>query len=191
MDQQYYFYGRPIVAPVTFSSMKKFYDNRRLDLKRSVATTPHVRFTWSFRVVPGDCTEMFSIMMSGEFEEFDFTVPQMLSPERNHSALIGSIIDHVPAGSTTIPVSAGLILPSTFIRFSNHQKIYMVKTRKDPLGSTMSIFPELQVSLSSANTFNYGNNVVARVMYAPDTVRGITFSDGVLSDPGTISLEEN
>jgi hypothetical protein len=93
---------------------------------------------------------------------------------------------------TTVAVS-GLLPKGSFIKFSNHDKLYMVTADADfNLGSNapINIFPKLQVALTTSHTVKTGSAAILTYYRSIDNTAGITFTDGVLSSLGSITLIE-
>lgn len=76
-----------------------------------------------------------------------------------------------------------------FVRFGNHSKVYLV-TADSPTGAASKIFPPLKAALTASVAVYTDNRVTLTAMYDKDHVGGITFTDGVLADPGSSTYIE-
>jgi len=137
---------------------------------------------------------MLSSLLNGYSEVLEVLVPQIYRMNSKYKTTSTSNIavgSNVSAGATAIPVSNnnGTVYKGEFIKFSNHTKVYVVT--QDLVGNgTLNIFPNLVSPVVTSNTVNYGNNVKMKVRYDIDTAIGIQYTDGILSDPGTVKLIE-
>jgi hypothetical protein len=107
------------------------------------------------------------------------------------TALLPNISDVSISGIT------GLIPKGTFIRFSNHTKVYMVAANATGLGATavtLQIYPKLRVAVDAAatppTTFTYKDDVLLNCVYDTDNIIGMLYSDGIMMDMGSVRLVE-
>jgi len=96
-------------------------------------------------------------------------------------------------GATTLNI-AGLsggqnMAKGEFISFGSFSKVYLV-TIPGSVGSGVGIFPPLVDDIPSGTTVNIGDSVTLRAYYDTNVQLGIRYSDGVLSDPGTVRFIE-
>jgi hypothetical protein len=93
------------------------------------------------------------------------------------------------------PYTIYFLPKGSFIKFSNHNKIYMTTNNiETPGGSvTLQLYPTLRSNVT-ANTSLYhpGSSIKPTLQYYRDleTLQGITYEDGVIVNPGTIKLIE-
>jgi hypothetical protein len=182
----YTFQGARIVAPVSFETDELLLVNNTLTMKQQRMTLPGQRWRVSFRVQPQPNANILVHMLPRLVTSFDFTVPQPDNPKL-FSALTGNVTAAASAGATGFQTSA-TVPAGRFIKFNNHNKVYMVLSQQ---GTAVTLYPALQATLATTNTFTYGNNVLMKTYYDDEQVRGITFENGLLSDPGVIMLVED
>jgi hypothetical protein len=76
-----------------------------------------------------------------------------------------------------------------FIRFSSDSKVYLVVASGSG-GSNIKIKPPLRNALTSGATITVGNSVTMQARYDSTVSLGISYTDGVMSDPGSVKLVE-
>jgi hypothetical protein len=183
---QYTFQGARIAAPVSFETDEILFVNNTLSLKQERVSFTGQRWRVSFGVESQPNAAILVHMLTRLTSTFEFNVPQPDNPFLSES-LTAAVTASSAAGSTSF--STGATVPvGRFIRFNNHNKVYMVTGQS---GSVVSVYPALESAVSSSVNFNYGINTTMRVFYDESQVRGITFENGVVSNPGTITLVEN
>jgi hypothetical protein len=182
----YRFQGARIVAPVTFETDEILFVNNTLAVRQERISLFGQRWKVTFEVEPEPNANILVHMLPRLAATFEFNVPQPDNPLL-FEALTGSTTGVANAGVTGFGTAA--VLPAgRFIRFANHNKVYMVTGYN---AGVATVYPSLEAAIPSGTSFSYGNNVNMRVFYDESQVRGITFNDGVLSSPGTITLIEN
>lgn len=180
------------VVPLTFRSNKPVFITDTLSLKRSrKARTAH-RWELETRVMPmqgGAENLMVSLISADSMDPISVIVPQNTGvTKRRTSVATPSATGALGASQVTVANNAGLIPKGSFIRFSNHSKIYM--TKNDITGNGLvNIFPTLRMAVN-ATTFNFREDVIMPCYYDTDVVKGMVYEDGILMDPGVIKLIE-
>ena len=86
-------------------------------------------------------------------------------------------------------VGSGVIPAGSFIKFSNHSKVYLTESTVNGSGSTR-IHPGLIQSVPSSTGIQHGSNCFLTYSRDVNDIKGITFSDGILSNAGTVNLVE-
>ena len=87
-------------------------------------------------------------------------------------------------------VSDGVISKGSFIKFSNHAKIYMVTADVAAGTVPVSIYPTLRSAVAITDTFKTGASATLTYYRDVSNLRGLTFTDGILSSTGTVNLVE-
>jgi hypothetical protein len=96
----------------------------------------------------------------------------------------------IPAGASNFAViGANSLVAGEFIQFTDHSKVYLVVSGGSS-GKDVTVVPPLRVAVSAGTRLVLGGNVTMHASYNVDTQLGITYKDGVLSDPGTVKLVE-
>jgi len=192
----YYFEGEKILAPLTINSNEPMFDADTISLKKQRAGQNAQRWELSFNIVSEDPSNLLVNTIANFDSANTMVMPQIKTIEDRLTAL-GTINASGSSGSTSITVSktsgnSGLIPKGYFIKFSNHNKIYMVLSDVDLNGTgntSVNIYPAL-VSNISNNSINLKSSTTIRYYRDISDIKGITFSDGVLSDIGTINIIE-
>jgi len=137
-------------------------------------------------------------------------MPQLPSVVKGTDAsTVLPIISDVAVGSSTVTINSdGYVKKGAFFKFSNHDKLYLLTSEvlvtevitTDVFGNTtvtyedveqeISFFPPLQTAVTTAHTVRTGEAVQFSYYRDLSNAQGITFTDGILSSPGTISLIE-
>jgi len=160
---KYYFEGYEIVAPLTITSNEPMFDADTVSLRKQRAAQNAQRWELSFNIVtttPADA--LLSIV------DFD-TEQTMTMPQLN------DVNDRLT--SFNYPKGA-------FVTGSNN-KVYMVKTDASSIVAS-NLYP----TPPSGLTYSTVPNATIRYLRDVSDLRGITFNDGILADPGTITIIE-
>ena len=123
-------------------------------------------------------------VMNGYNTVFDIRMPQIYRGAGTYTT--GSFSASGAAGASIVSISGGSIPKGEFVRFSSHNKVYMVTT--DSSGGSLSIFPKLKSAVSGA--MEVGDSVNFKATYDPSTILGMTYQNGILGDPGTVTFIE-
>lgn len=144
---------------------------------------------------------MINLITKGYTEGVKVRIPQNIIAVKKLVDLSGQpltsgiITSAASAGTTQISVSGftGTIPAGLFIKFSNYNKLYMVRTdciRTSTTGTvTLNIYPALRFPVINTTQVIY-NEVDVDFYYDTDVVRGMVYEDGILMDPGVIKLVE-
>jgi len=150
------------------------------------------RWEISFTTVTTEDTEADFILgtVTGLTTTDTMVMPQLPSVVKNNTAtanLTISVAQTAGASSVTV-VSDGVIQKGSFIKFSNHDKLYMVTADVSAGTAPISIHPKLKQAVATTDTMLTGDSVLFTYFRDIDNLTGLTFSDGVLSQAGTITL---
>lgn len=122
----------------------------------------------------------FIMKQGGKFDSFT-VVPPSISSTRGTASGTTTVADIISsdfstaATSSTVPItndgtSSGTLKTGDLIKFSNHDKVYMLTDDVNLDGSTivgLPIFPTLRTAVSSSTTVQY-NNVPFKVFLTSD-----------------------
>jgi len=160
------------------------------------------RWELEFKVIMADASSTFADMVSTFHDKLTLEMPQLnVRGEAISSGTSTSSITTFSGtqlvGDSTIAIS-GLGLGNTinkgrFIKFSNHDKIYLLTETVTGDGSDfLNIYPSLRTSVAGSTQILYRDtDAITLSAYRDITnVQGITYTDGVLSELGTINLIE-
>jgi hypothetical protein len=182
----YTFQGARIIAPVSFETDEILFVNNTLSVRQERVSLFGQRWRVTFEVAPSTNANILVHMLPRLTSTFEFNVPQPDNPSLNQS-LTSTTTAQATAGTNGF--QSGVTIPTgRFIRFATHDKVYMVLSSA---AGVTTVYPGLEDTMPSGTSFNYGTNVNMRVFYDESQVRGITFENGRLSNPGTITLVEN
>lgn len=196
----YYFEGSPIVAPLTIESNEPVFVADTVNLKQQRASQGAQRWELSFQIQTKDIEEDYFVgMVTGIKDAKTMIMPQLLSVDKKVTVTTNGSASATSAGADSVLINfsqASRLLPKgSFIKFSNHSKIYMVtaNVNTQTTAVSVSIYPELkQAILASTTVYHPGSSTKPVLQYYRDleTLQGITYEDGVLVNPGTIKLIE-
>jgi len=205
MAQTYYYNGSPILAPFQIRSNEPVFSADTASLKHFRTGQGVQRWEMSFEIETSDNSVD---MLLGQIDAAD-AVQTMIMPQMREAL---ANFTHTSSGNRTIAVNgahtttdttiaynmggssgamSGVVSKGSFIKFSNSDKVYLVKQNATTGGSgTLHIHPPLQKALTGSETVAVGDNCTFAYFTQPDNITGITFSDGFISSPGTITLLE-
>jgi len=191
----YYYKGSLIVTPFTILSNEPFFDMTTVSLKTQRASQDHQRWELNFVTVDTPDTEVDTLLgaITGLDSSETMIMPQLPSVDKARTTSGDMTITAITSsGATSVPIgnNNGNLLPKgSFIKFSNHDKIYI--TTADRLSNgVVNIYPALRQSLTTSHTCKTGSDVILTYFRSIDNATGITFTDGVLSNVGSITLVE-
>jgi hypothetical protein len=188
----------PFVAPMEIKSNTPVFGQDSLSLKRYVSRRGKAqRWEITTNLMPTNNSADFLThnIVNNSSKVVDILMPQLLlSNFSTYQGVVRVTSDTLP-GVTEVNVTflngTGTLVKGEFVQFSNHDKIYLVTETRQNSG-LIKIFPELRIAVDNNTTLKYRNNgqVILRAFYDLDTIFGIKFVDGILSDPGSITFVE-
>lgn len=184
------------VAPMSIISNRPVFVADTLSLRRQTTSQGVQRWEIKTNVEPSNSSaDLLVHSVTNSFDNIiDIQMPQVYRVG-NLGTTTTSIItvnsSTVNKGSTQVVITGnnGIIRKGEFIQFANHDKVYMV-TKDLQNNGTLNIFPNLITNIPLGIVISYGNNVVLKARYDTDSIQGIVFTDGILSDPGTLTFVE-
>jgi hypothetical protein len=189
----YKYKGSTIVVPFTINSNQPMYENTSVSLKIQRAAQVAQRWELSFTTV--NTSETAADMLLGMIVDLH-EVETMIMPQIVNNAFTGApTVNSASAGATAISISnfgsvTGSWKKGEFIRFAGHSKVYIVTEDKEK-DQSVTIFPALVAAVGVAETVYQDALVNFDHLRSLDNAAGITFTDGILSSPGTIVLLED
>lgn len=195
---RYYFEGAEILAPFTIMSNEPMFDIDTVSLKKLRATQNAQRWELSFEVLNADNptdlllsslvnSDQVSTMIMPQFKEVYDATTCSNSPR---------VLTAASAGAGTIVVdkasASGLLPKGSFVKFSNHDKLYILTENLNMSSGTTraKIYPALTRSVGINTSLNFLENCEISYFRDISDLKGITFSDGILSNIGTVNLVE-
>lgn len=194
----YYFKGAKILAPLSITSNEPVYDVDTVSLSKQRATQGAQRWEVAFTTATSDATE--ADMLVGVIDSITsaevMPMPQLPSVSKaNTSSLVLAISANASGGASSVTVvSDGIISKGSFIKFNNHDKVYLVTADVAAGTVPVSIYPSLRSAVTTSDAFltsnSAGTAVSLRYYRDVSNLRGLTFTDGILSSTGTVNLVE-
>jgi hypothetical protein len=181
-------------APLSVASDVPVFVSDALSLKRNVVKRPAQRWRINCGLEPltrGSQTLFRLLTEKGNHQTVQVLVPQNYGVSLERTSVSTGVTATGSAGATqvTIANNSGLIPEGSFLKFANHNKIYMVRGNRSGNGA-MNIFPELRLAVS-ATSITYKNDVIGTFWIDTDTISGMQYSDGILMSIANISLLED
>jgi len=183
-------------APLTVTSNEPVFIGDAQSLKRAVFKRPAQRWEITTNLSPLSTTadELFSWMvMRGHHSIVQVIMPQNTGvvAKRSYTStpfdLKGSA--GVTDSSITLLFNNLTIPQGTFIRTESHTKIYMVTETLYPNELSLKIFPNIRKDFTNSG-LQIADDVIGNFYFDTDTVIGMSYTDGILMDNGTIKLIE-
>ena len=199
---KYFYKGSPILAPLSITSNQPIFASDTVSLKQIRVAQNSQRWEVSFNVVTNDnAVELLLSSVENQANPETMIMPQLkevcdIGYGNVYDDFIASTVA-TSAGSFTINMTKstgnGILPKGSFVKFSNHNKIYLLKTTIDFSTFTsgdIEIYPSLRVPLSTGVQMLTFDEVTLSYFNSMDDIKGITYSDGVLASPGTITVIE-
>jgi len=181
------------VAPMGVKSNVPVFASDTLSLSRPTSARTAQRWEIETRLEPlsFNAQDLFvNLVVNGYTGVVQVLMPQNYGAIQARGTTSGGTgSGGVDATTITISGMSGLMPKGTFVRFSNHNKVYMTTSDRSGNGS-VGIFPALRTSISGT-TMDNGDDVLGNFRYDFDTVTGMSFTDGVLQDVGIVKLVED
>jgi hypothetical protein len=181
------------VVPLTLRTNKPVFANDSASLKRNVMKRSSQRWELEARFDPkrtGAHIVMTHMIVKGNTDVFQIIVPQNQGAKQaKTSTSTPTCTGSLGATQVTVANNVGIIPTGTFIRFSNHSKIYMTTTTLTGTGP-LGIYPQLRIP-QNATTFTFQDDVIMDCLYDTDTVQGMVYEDAILMDNGVVKIIEN
>jgi hypothetical protein len=183
------------VTPMSVVSNQPVFVADTLSLKRQVLSQGVQRWEISTNLEPSNNSADFLLhsVTNGYDQVFDIQVPQVFRRSINtNTATDVRTINTSAAGLSSISVSInGTLNKGEFIKFTNHDKVYLLLNTLTVNSNTiLNLFPPLKNSVPDNTPILTGKAVLMKARYDTSTALGISYVDGVLSDPGTVGFIE-
>jgi hypothetical protein len=192
------------VTPLTVRSNQPVTVSDTLSLKRNTFRRATQRWEVEAKLFPLSNSAqdlMVNLITKGVSETMQIIMPQNYGAKQAKTATSTvTIYATVAASSSQLLISANasnnakVIPKGTFIKFSNHTKIYMITSDAVLSGTlntvALNIYPVLRSAVPAGTTITYQDDVIMNCKYDTDTVIGMVYEDGILMDNGTVKLVE-
>lgn len=194
----YYYEGAMILTPLTIFSNEPHFDMTTISLKTQRASQGHQRWELDFRTVQTSDTaaQGFLAAVNGLDSTRTMVMPQIVDTNTVSTDTPG-VQATVAAGYSQVFIDAtpisGTLTKGTFFKFSGHDKIYVATADADFSGTgsvALDFYPALVSGVANTETLQLNDLCVLTYYTSIDNMSGITYSDGILSNAGNISLVE-
>ena len=181
-------------APISIKSNAPSFTSDTLTLRR-ISVSKNVQ-RWEITAAVSqtdDPTDFFvNNVLAGNSQSVSIRMPQLYrAGKKIPEGLAIKTSGNFAANETFISLSgtANNLVKGEFIRFANHNKVYLIV---DPgsNGLGVKVFPKLVEYVPTNTTVYYGSKVTLTAKYDLDTVFGITYTDGILTEAGSFSFVE-
>ena len=199
----YTFQGQDIVAPFRLSSNEPVFSADSVNLQVRRVRQGSQRWEMEFKVVMADASSTFADMITTFHDKVTLEMPQLnVRGEVISSGTCTTTVSSAGVQATGVSTVAidGMTAGTTikkgrFVQFNSHEKIYMVTAdvTADLLGSAnLPIYPNLRELVANGVELLYkdSDSITFYAYRDISNTQGITYTDGVLSDLGTIQLIE-
>jgi len=179
-------------APTSVVSSQPILTSDTLSLKRYSSTTTAQRWEIDSNLEPLSYTsnELFAnIVEKGNTEVVTVAIPQNYGVIHNITSTgVAQGGGAIGEFSVSVTQHAGFLPRGCFIKFANHSKIYMTTSSLTNTG-TLNLYPALRIAVPGGTVISY-SDVLMNAYYDTSVIRGMSFTDGILMDMGTIKLIE-
>jgi len=183
------------VTPMSVVSNQPVFVADTLSLKRQVLSQGVQRWEISTNLEPSNNSADFLLhsVTNGYDQVFDVQVPQVFKRSGETSTATTVRVNSLnAANSSTISCNVnGTLLKGEFIKFINHDKVYILLNNVTTSSTAqLQIYPSLRSQVPANTLIATKQNVIMKCRYDTSTALGITYIDGILSDPGTVGFIE-
>lgn len=183
-------------APTTVRTNHPSTGSDTLSLKRYTTRRTAQRWEIVSNVEPlsyGAQDLFVSLVTKGTAVPVTVTMPQNFGAKHALTSNSVSVVSASPAsaGASQVAITgnSGRIPKGTFIKFSNHGKVYMLTQNTDD-NSPLYLYPTLRTAVPAGASVYFKDDVMMTCLYETDLVKGMVYSDGILMDLGSITLVE-
>jgi hypothetical protein len=183
-------------TPLSLVSNQPAYISDTMSLRRKAHSQNVQRWELQANIVPTNDSVNYLVhsVMNGHTNVIYIRMPQVFRPDSNKTrkGLIFTMSNSVSAGTDTFNITEDTIQPlavGEFISFVGHSKVYLVID--SGIGNAgVKISPSLRQGVSAGTQIIYGDKVTLSARYDIDVALGMTYSDGILINPGSVKFVE-
>jgi hypothetical protein len=185
----YYFNGAQILAPFTITSNEPMFEVDTVSLKKQRASQDAQRWELSFSVVNVDNPADLLLSSLFNFDQSSTMVMPQLKDvfEATTCTIDPTTVGDKAAGQNSVlldrTLSFGLVPKGSFVKFSNHDKIYILTADVNMTSNsdvTAAFYPSLVAAVTEDSFMNILSSCVITYFRDISDLRGITFSDGIM-----------
>jgi hypothetical protein len=177
-------------TPLSIVSNQPAYVQDMLNLKRKVNSQNIQRWEMEANIEPSNNSSNFLVhsVMNGYDTVLNIRMPQVYgNAPVDIAANTSAVTNGISASTDTIGVSGTIPNVGEFVQFTNHDKVYLVVER---FSTSMKIAPALLKNVTINENIKRGGRVTLKAYYDNAVKLGITYIDGILSDPGSVRFIE-
>lgn len=197
----YTYYGYPILAPVSITTNEPFFVSNSVSLKHQRVSQGAQRWELEFGIqYTGNDNSLFADIVLNQNNVDAMTMIQTIGVDRTSGVTLNpTVLSAVGVNNSTVPFvsteSGKTVAKGTFIQFSNHSKIYMIKvaTSTNLTSFDVQIYPRLVVAVSGGETVLFPKTASPpQFNFFPDqqNLPGITYIDGAIAGLDKVRLIE-
>lgn len=180
-------------TPLTITSNQPVLAADTVSLRRKTMGQRAQRWEITANICPtvGSNEYLLHSIFHGHEKTFQVRMPQI--PKTPYSNAVLYIAAGCGKGDTNLsyyPDTTGDLIAGEFICFSNSRKVYLV-LGVDTESNGFIVFPPLLDELHFDEEIYHGDMVTLYAKFETSTGLGMTFIDGLLMDPGTITILED
>jgi hypothetical protein len=196
----YYYKGSKILAPLQITTNEPVFATDSVSLKQLRASQGAQRWEMTFSVLTNDNA---ADILLGAIDEIatanTMVMPQLkeVDDRATQTASTAPVSVAAVGGDTSVSVSkasiSGTLPRGGFVKFSNHDKVYIVKQDVNFSGTgsaVVEVYPPLNTALTISDQLVMGSSVNFTYFRSVDNISGITYQDGILAEAGAITLIE-
>lgn len=183
-------------APMQVLSNQPSFSSDTMSLKRKSVTQDAQRWEISTNVFPsndqGSSANFLVSSLTAKHTDLVFIrMPQVARPDSEKLAAtrLLTLNADTTIGSDVINITGGTLPQGEFINIEGDPKVYIVLGMDKNTGNA-TVYPNIRSAILSGASIKFGDKVTMKAYYDTDTRLGITYKDGLLSDPGSINLIE-
>lgn len=177
-------------APMKIESNSPTFSNDTLSLRRVRSRQSAQRWEIETEIAQDvGLTEFFiNMVVSGNSETIFLRMPQLYARGKILKTAIVKTTGTAAAGASSISVSGANLPIGEFVTFTGDPKVYTVVSH---VGTTLTVFPDFKKAKTANLTVTHSDNVVMRAVYDTSVISGMRYSDGILSEIGTVRFIED
>jgi len=179
-------------TPLRVESIEPVFVSDSLSLKRNPRKRSGQRWEVAASLEPLNTTanKLFALFVKkGNTETLDIIMPQNYGSRVNRKVING-VTATGTSDSTTVTLTTSSFVPAgTFIKFANHNKVYLTLDDCNG-GGSVEIRPRLRTTITNS-AVTWQDNVVCKVFLETQNVNGMSYTDGILMDNGELTFVED
>lgn len=179
-------------APLSVISNQPSYVQDMANLRRRASSQNVQRWEIEAGLAPengeASANHLIHTLENGHSDVFFIRMPQVHGLKTSYADIFTAAT--FAANVDTFSISGAMkMVPGEFVRFANHSKVYLV-TAAGADGVGIRISPSLRKAVPNGTKIIVGDKVTMAARYDTNVRLGIVYTDGILSNPGTVRLVE-